>query len=155
MCFCKQSSLGMGVCFIMKQISSTHLLVCVCNESAPGSARKGAPWDVCVCLCTCKIKGRHGCMCVYLITLPSTATLSYDSTAEWLWVCDYIRQLVYCVLWSSYFVLILFSYSHTTTPCKILNSPHKEYTHKTHSLIAPQAQKADAWYKFYKFAVKK
>ena len=49
--------------------SPAHLLVCVCvgvcNGSAPGSAIKEAPRDV--CLYTRKIKGRHGCVyvCVY------------------------------------------------------------------------------------------
>ena len=38
------------VCFIIKQISSTQLLVCV-SWSAPGSVIKEAPRDVWVCLC--------------------------------------------------------------------------------------------------------
>ena len=46
---------------VIKQISSTQLLLCVyvCNRSAPGSAIKEAPRDVCVCLYTRKIKGRQ------------------------------------------------------------------------------------------------
>ena len=67
--------MDMGVCVILKQISSTQLLVCVCvcNGSAPRSAIKEVPRDV--CLYTRKIKGRHGCVYVsVIITLPSTAS---------------------------------------------------------------------------------
>ena len=45
---------------IIKQISSTQLLLCVCN----GSAMRVAPRDVGKCLCTRKIKGSHGCVCL-------------------------------------------------------------------------------------------
>ena len=36
----------------------------MCNGSAPGSAIKEAPQDVCVCLYARKIKGRQGCVYV-------------------------------------------------------------------------------------------
>ena len=45
------------VCVIIKQISWTHLLVCVCVCNR--SAIKEAPRDVCVCVCT-HVRSRVG-----------------------------------------------------------------------------------------------
>ena len=83
------------VCVIIKQISSTQLLVCVClcvcNESARDSAIKRALRCVCVCLYTSKIKGWHGCVyvCVCLSSplsrrelLVCVCTYMYANTAE-------------------------------------------------------------------------
>ena len=102
-CLCKQSSLGMGidVCVIINQISNRQLLVCVCNGSAPGSAKKRCA-QRCMCVCTRESKGGYGCvyvrvcqfhspidryLCVYVLCMLTP-----------LKDCDYIRQLFYCKL---------------------------------------------------------
>ena len=52
MCLCNESSvgMGMGVCMRVSSLnkSPVHSYLCVCNGSAPGSAIKEAPQDVCV-----------------------------------------------------------------------------------------------------------
>ena len=56
MFLCKQLSvgMGMGVCMCVSSLNKSPVhrylcvYVCVCNRSAPGSALKEAPRDVCV-----------------------------------------------------------------------------------------------------------
>ena len=71
------------MCVIIKQISSTQLLVgvcvCVCNRSAPGSAIKEAPRYVCVFLYTRKNKGS---VCVYVCHHHSPVDSFFYSTSR-------------------------------------------------------------------------
>ena len=64
------------VCVIIKQISSTQLLVCVCVIEALLEVLYKKHPKMCVCLYTCKIKGRYEYVCV-IVTLPSTASCVY------------------------------------------------------------------------------
>ena len=104
---------------------------------------------------TGKIKGRHGGVCLSSSLsrrplLVCVCMYMYDNTAERL----RLNKAVSLLLFMKYFILIIFSYSHTTTPCNIHSSPQKENYSQNTLTIAPQAQKADACYKFYKIAAK-
>ena len=128
--------------------------MCVWNGSAPRSAIRGTP-QMCVCvrLCTRKIKGEHGCIYVCVCRLSSLSRRQL-LVCECIYMCANtaerlrLHKAVILLLIMLYVVLKIV-YSQTTTPCNLLSSPHKE----NHSLIESQAQKADAWYNCYKFAV--
>ena len=100
--------MGECMCVIIKQISSTQLLVCVgvCNGSPPGSAIKQAPRDVCVCLYTREIKWRLGCVCLSSSLsrrqlLVCVCMYMYANTAERL----RLHKAVILLLIMKYFVL--------------------------------------------------
>ena len=100
----------------------------------------------------------YGCEYVSVCHLPSLVN-------NYLCICMYmhintakrlhLHKAVILLLIMKYFVLKIASHFHTTTQCNLINkqsanSPiQKKITHRTHSLIASQAPKADAWYKHY------
>ena len=123
-CVLQRNQTWVWVCVLIKQISSTQLLVCVCVcvywKRSWKCYKRSAPR--CVRLYTCKIKGRHGCvyMCVchhhslinsFLCVYVCICTLTPLND------CDYIRKY----LTIKYEVLciktgIVFPYNYTMQP---------------------------------------
>ena len=105
------------VCVCHHQTNLQYTAACVCNRSAPGSAIRGGPRDVCVCA---HVRSRVGmgvcvCVCVCLSSSLSRRQLlvcvcmyMYANTAERL----RLHKAVILLLFMKYLVLKIVSYSH-------------------------------------------
>ena len=93
--------------------------MCVCNESAPESAKTDAPRDECVFVHVRASLGMGVCMCVSSSLssrqlLVSVCMYMYANAAEWL----QLHKAFILLLIMKYFVLhnLVFSYNYTMQP---------------------------------------
>ena len=130
MYLCKQSSVGIGTCLSLSTKSPvvSYLGVYV-METLMKVLTRGEPRDVCVwareikgvCVCVCALSSPgdtsfHVYVCICMLPLND---------------CDYIRQLLYCKLWSTLYwkqSRILTKIHHETLSISSFPiSPHKDH----------------------------
>ena len=134
-----------GMCH--HQLNLQQTATCICNGSTPGRAEeRRVPRSTCIC--ACEINNGHGCVyvCVchfrfqvnsYLCVYVYICMYMYVNTVELL----QLHKVIILLLMMKYFVLKIISYSHTTTPCNLINkqpannpTQQKSPTGHTHQL---------------------
>ena len=121
--------MGVCMCVITKQISSTQVLVWVSWKPSWKCYKRSTPRCVCVCAHVKPRVGTGVCTCVCLWSSLSRLQLlvcvcmyMHANTAERL----RLHKAVMLLLIMKYFVLKIVSYSQITTSCTLFSSPHKK-----------------------------